>query len=483
MEPVRARRREAAAAPVAAAAQPLSAQSGPAPLPVPPAVGASGPPVPAPVGAGRRGRGRGGRGKRRRRENRNRRRRREAERRRRERRREKRRRRERRRRNRQRIRPQPLPPREELPNPIIININTIVVPENHDDIPITPMQELVVPASGQTANEFQETGDADFDEAARACHAEVCEIIARCSESGEKYEDPDFVRTTDGGDDTANAGLSGSGSGAEWRRLGEMTDEPKIFEDGSDPDDVVQGRLGSCYLLGALAGLSVVPGLVERLFSSACSFEHGVFGVMIFDAETRKWTYVVIDDLVPVDWNGDPIYARSVDEDEHWVSLLEKAYAKYGRRGVTGVYANIAGGRPERAMVDYSGGFGSVLFDGHPSFSFEAIDKLCDTRRHVLAAASDETHNGIVAGHAYTVLEGYELEDGTELLKLRNPWGSGEWEGPYSDGSPEMTDELAAFLGYTEKDDGTFFMEYEDFVATFSDVSVLELPEGFLTEA
>ena len=34
---------------------------------------------------------------------------------------------------------------------------------------------------------------------------------------------------------------------------------------------------------------------------------------------------------------------------------------------------------------------------------------------------------GIVTGHAYSILQVYEA-DGLRLLELRNPWGRGEWE-------------------------------------------------------
>jgi hypothetical protein len=38
---------------------------------------------------------------------------------------------------------------------------------------------------------------------------------------------------------------------------------------------------------------------------------------------------------------------------------------------------------------------------------------------------------GIYEGHAYSILRAVEI-DGQRLLLLRNPWGEGEWTGPWS---------------------------------------------------
>lgn len=40
-----------------------------------------------------------------------------------------------------------------------------------------------------------------------------------------------------------------------------------------------------------------------------------------------KWRYVIIDDRIPTK-DGFPVYARCREEQELWVPLIEKAYAK-----------------------------------------------------------------------------------------------------------------------------------------------------------
>ena len=53
--------------------------------------------------------------------------------------------------------------------------------------------------------------------------------------------------------------------------------------------------------------------------------------------------------------------------------------------------------------------------------------------------------DGIISGHAYSVVSLYEFEANlriVRLLKLRNPWGRGEWTGDWSDSSSKWTPAL-----------------------------------------
>jgi hypothetical protein len=47
-----------------------------------------------------------------------------------------------------------------------------------------------------------------------------------------------------------------------------------------------------------------------------------------------------------------------------------------------------------------------------------------------------------VAGHAYTLVSAKQTSKGDRLVKLRNPWGSMEWTGDWSDSSPLWTEEM-----------------------------------------
>jgi len=89
---------------------------------------------------------------------------------------------------------------------------------------------------------------------------------------------------------------------------------------------------------------------------------------------------------------------------------------------------------------------------------------------------------GIVPGHAYSLLAGRVITDknGDEqkLLKMRNPWKEGEWNGRFSDQSDEWTPELLAELEHTDANDGIFWMTYEDMKAEFEQVDICKIDDN-----
>ena len=86
--------------------------------------------------------------------------------------------------------------------------------------------------------------------------------------------------------------------------------------------------------------------------------------------------------------------------------------------------------------------------------SFNNLDNSRNGARYV-------TVNGLIGGHAYSVLRAVEHE-GKRFVVIRNPWGDSEWTGPWSDGSKEWTPETLHFLAalnHTFGNDGQFVME------------------------
>jgi hypothetical protein len=101
-----------------------------------------------------------------------------------------------------------------------------------------------------------------------------------------------------------------------------------LFIGGSSSGDVIQGKLGDCWFLGALAVLGTQQKLIENCFWRKDSFKEFGLYVCIFykDGALRC---VIIDDMIPVfSSNGSIVFARCSDPNELWVPLIEKAYAK-----------------------------------------------------------------------------------------------------------------------------------------------------------
>jgi len=87
----------------------------------------------------------------------------------------------------------------------------------------------------------------------------------------------------------------------------------------------------------------------------------------------------------------------------------------------------------------------------------------------------------VVAGHAYSLITTRKIGD-IRLVQLRNPWGSGEWTGPWSDRSNKWKEhpDVAEAVGYTgPQRDGSFWMSAEDFLSVMNVVRVQpkEMPE------
>ena len=46
------------------------------------------------------------------------------------------------------------------------------------------------------------------------------------------------------------------------------------------------------------------------------------------------------------------------------------------------------------------------------------------------------------------------------VIKLRNPWGKGEWKGKWSDNDKRWTQELREKMNHKSKNDGIFFIDF-----------------------
>jgi Calpain family cysteine protease len=57
-------------------------------------------------------------------------------------------------------------------------------------------------------------------------------------------------------------------------RVTEIFDSPHFFVDGADAIDIIQGSLGDCYFLSAMATMSTSKGLIEKLCVAVSHFLH-----------------------------------------------------------------------------------------------------------------------------------------------------------------------------------------------------------------
>lgn len=289
----------------------------------------------------------------------------------------------------------------------------------------------------------------------------------------------------------ANAGKAG----VKWLRLqdvvspdkdkkGDAVKMSRLF-DGVSPKDICQGALGDCWLLAALATLAERPELILNAFHTKQFNPRGKYTIRLYNCKKEAFEWVDIDDYIPCDNSGTPIYTH-IKGNEMWPLLLEKAFAK-----ARGGYQKLEGGLPLDAMQSITGFSGSRI-SVSPSESTELFHAL---RKHIdagciLACGSkgqdktrelgrESVQGSVVGGHAYSILGMYEpslTTDKVQLLKLRNPWGSFEWKGDWSDKSPswEKYPGVALEVGRPpDVDDGIFYISWRDFCGLYDLVDIL----------
>ncbi|XP_009075533.1 PREDICTED: calpain-9 [Acanthisitta chloris] len=72
-----------------------------------------------------------------------------------------------------------------------------------------------------------------------------------------------------------------------------------------------------------------------------------------------------------------------------------------------------------------------------------------------------------------------------QLIRIRNPWGQVEWNGPWSDNSPEwrsVSPSEQRRLSQAAQDDGEFWMKFEDFKVHFDKVEICNLTPDALED-
>ena len=97
---------------------------------------------------------------------------------------------------------------------------------------------------------------------------------------------------------------------------------------------------------------------------------------------------------------------------------------------------------------------------------------------------------GLVDSHAYTLVAAKEITLDNlsieKLVKVRNPYGMKEWTGDWSDNSKKWTVRTRAQVDGENKEDGSFFMSFADFIKFFTTTTICyyqdENVDSFITD-
>ena len=72
-------------------------------------------------------------------------------------------------------------------------------------------------------------------------------------------------------------------------RVTQIFDNPQFTIDGADAVDIVQGKLGDCYFLSAMATITTSKGLIEKLCVEVSHFLYYFDMSHYYKARRRSW--------------------------------------------------------------------------------------------------------------------------------------------------------------------------------------------------
>ena len=345
-----------------------------------------------------------------------------------------------------------------------------------------------------------------------------------------------------------------------------------------DVSNIQQGMVGDCWFLSALTVVAEQSYLIQRILPHPHLNPIGRYEINLF--LDGLWQQIVVDSFLPVVYkpmnnnnnvvskqkakrvncrNGIPVLIKNKpnpfrDPDTKnnaeiashgsrldmnnsnssylavpvfcatpdrilWPALIEKAYAK-----AHGSYQHLSGGYIAEGLQDLTGApCETYVLDALPNMDLDMFwMKLLSFRTagFVMGVATYSGGDGLVGGHAYSILDVIDVPDAVvgeqskvtdyfnttcatsnpavtkvqrdeaktagensvsnerasiRLVRIRNPWGKREWKGDWSVASEQWTRTLRKRLGTDTtyaKGDGTFYMSFYDMLQRFHHLDV-----------
>ena len=275
-----------------------------------------------------------------------------------------------------------------------------------------------------------------------------------------------------------------------WAKLSEIKDTSKLKVITPNAknlsEDVIQGELGDCYFLSTLSALAENPKNITNIVHNTKVSDGNFEATIYIHGEPVK---VVIDDSFPVA-NATKIAFAGINEKTGniWPMILEKIWAKCNKS-----YEDIIPGNSSDAFEFLTPApFDHYFHTQEISNSLFKIIQDASDKNQIILADITETKNtnldtlskmGLITNHAYSIIGTAVLKkpNGNEiqLIKMKNIWGTNEWIGDWSDKSLKWTQEFKKAVGLQEKEDGVFWMSYDDYLQFYTTTHIAQIHSDY----
>ncbi|CAM4693252.1 unnamed protein product [Leuciscus chuanchicus] len=263
----------------------------------------------------------------------------------------------------------------------------------------------------------------------------------------------------------------------EWKRPSEICSNPQFILGGANRTDICQGDLGDCWLLAAIACLTLNDIVLKRVVPHDQSFTENYAGIFHFQFwRYGEWVDVIVDDRLPT-YKNQLVFTRSGQKNEFWSALLEKAYAK-----LHGSYEALKGGNSLEAMEDFTGGVTELYEITEAPKELYNIMRKALKRGSLMGCAIDACLQ--VAFTDFTLLWPHGIVKYLliRLVRVRDPWGVAP--------PPACKSNDWAALAKSEQDkerlrpteQGEFWMCFEEFQKNFTKLEICNLTPDTLED-
>lgn len=234
--------------------------------------------------------------------------------------------------------------------------------------------------------------------------------------------------------------LGKAASSGDWTPENSVwKDTGDFFKDVIEFSDPVQGAVGNCYFIAAVAAIAWADPfrIVHRNRATGTGEADRVNAIQFYskgggkDAPSKL--VEVTDKTIVRTSNNLPIYCRSSDAGEIYPALYEKAFAKWilktnsDKPDIT----KTAFGDPVKATAQLNNKsahyYNTSSRTGDQLYSIVRGNSMSYKTIHPMTAwtygsSKDYTGTNVVGNHAYTVL-GWAYKNNKKYIVLRNPWG------------------------------------------------------------